>query len=185
METVKIPDRETGGWEIEGEEIGHVSTKYGDPGQDSSEPRPRWGVNTVWRLPNGTYALYRASMSVIYHAANTSCRNAGPRGSGSGQLSGSACLVRDMPDDAEPCRRCNPPWPEDMKPTDKVRFEFPRQSVEHDLSAAEVNRRMTQYRKHDGRQVSGASGPARALLEQCRENDPEFADAQLPMTKIG
>lgn len=185
METIKIPDRETGGWEITGDQIAHVSTEYGDPDQASNDRRPRWGVNTVWKLDNGTYALYRASMSVIYHTEKTSCRVAGPRGSGTGSQSGSLCLARDMPDNAEPCERCNPPWPEDLTPTSRVRFEFPRQSVEICEEPGLVIERMTRYRKHSGQSVSGASGPARELLQQCRDNDPDFADARPPMTRIG
>jgi hypothetical protein len=185
VETIRIPDRETGGWEITGEQIAHVSTEYGDPDQASNDRRPRWGVNTVWKLDNGQYALYRASMSVIYHTEGTSCRVAGPRGSGTGSQSGSPCLARDMPDNAEPCERCRPPWPEDLNPTTKVRYEFPRQSVEICEEPGLVIERMTKYRKHSGQSVSGASGPARELLAQCRANDPDFADARPPMTRIG
>jgi hypothetical protein len=177
METVKIPDRETGGWEITGDQIARVSTDNGR--------RLRWSVNAVWKLADGTYALYRASMSVLYHRPDTSCRTYGREGEGTGPQSGEECRARDLPPNAEPCDKCEPPWADDLRPDEKVRFEYPRQSVVICESPNRVIKEMTSYRRLSGEEVSSTSGPARGLLEQCRANDPGFADARPPMTRIG
>lgn len=176
METIEIPDRETGGWSIEAEaEIGRVSSEWGNPEFERSEPRLRWGENVVWRLAGHRWALYRASLSVIYHRPDTDCRIMGPDGPGTGGLRGTACKARDMPEVVEPCYHCRPPEP-DLLPDDAdVRFEFPRQSVEIYADPERLARRLISYRKITGDEVARLSGPARALLEQCRTNDPEFA----------
>ncbi len=189
MTLVKIPDRETGGWEIDGEEIAHVSTRFGDPEQKRADARPRWGDNYVWRLAPGPagprYALYRASMSVVYHTAGTSCRVTGSGGRGTGAQMGSPAAVKDLPDDAEPCWICEPPYPEDLAEGDSIRFEFPRQTLEICDGADQVIRRLTRYRRHTGQELTGASGPARELIAQCREHDPgNFGAPDLPMQRI-
>jgi hypothetical protein len=182
---VKIPDRETGGWEIEGEEIGRVSSKYGDPDQGRVTPRPRWGEQAVWRLDeSGRYALWRASMSVIYHRSPTTCRRSGQQGAGSGPMMGSKALPRDLPDDAEACPVCWPPEPEDLADDDEIRYEFTDQSLEIHDEPQQVIRRLTRYRRHTGEVMSGASGPSRDLLEQCRANDPDFAEAEMPAQRV-
>lgn len=176
VETVIIPDRDTGGWEIEVErEIARVSSEWGNPEFPRDEPRLRWSLNVVWRLAGYRWALYRASMSVVYHAINTDCRTMGPGGPGTGSLRGTACKVADMPDEAEPCWRCRPLPPDDLPDDADVRFEFPRQSVEIFESPERLSKRMVAHRKISGDEVVGLSGPARALLEQCRENDEDFA----------
>jgi hypothetical protein len=180
METIKIPDRATSGWEIEYEaEIGHVSTKMA-----GREERLRWGVNTVWKLSGDRYALYRASMSVLYHRPDTTCRTQGSGGPGTGGQMGSECLASELPDDAEACPDCEPAWPEDLDPDARVRFEFPRQSVVICDNPAQVVRKLTRHTRMTGQVVTGASGPAYDLIEQCRRNDPDFGASGIPMQKI-
>ena len=176
METIEIPDRETGGWSIDAEaEIGRVSSEWGNPEFERSEPRMRWGENVVWRLAGHRWALYRASKSVIYHRPDTDCRIMGPDGPGTGGQRGTACKAADMPDEAEPCYHCNPPEPAELPDDADVRFEFPRQSVEIYAEPSRLARRLFSHRKVSGDEVVSLSGPARALLEQCRTNDPVFA----------
>jgi hypothetical protein len=176
VETIVIPDRETGGWEIEAEkQIAHVSSEWGNPEVARNEPRLRWGENTVWRLAGRRWALYRASMSVIYHTPDTECRIMGPDGPGTGQRRGTACKARDMPEEVEPCWHCHPPEPEQLPGDADVRFEFPRQSVVIFTEPERLARALFSHRKVSGDEVVALSGPARALLEQCRENDPDFA----------
>lgn len=180
MPTIKIADRATGGWEIDYlAEIGHVSSKMA-----GREERLRWGVNTVWKLSGARYALYRASMSVLYHTAGTTCRTSGSGGPGTGGQMGTECPASDLPDDAEPCPDCEPPWPEDLAPGERVRFEFPRQKVWICDSPAEVISKLTRHTKMTGQTVTGASGPAADLIEQCRRNDPDFGASGIAMQKI-
>lgn len=182
---VRIADRETGGWVIEGEEIARTSSQYGDPEQERTEPRPRWGEQAVWKLEEtGKYALWRASMSVIYHTSPTSCRRSGQSGPGSGTMMGSKATVSDLPDNAEPCPRCHPPYPEDLPAGFEIRYEFPEQSLEIHDTPQQVVARLTRYRRHTGQLMTGASGPSKDLLEQCRFNDPDFADAPMPATRV-
>jgi hypothetical protein len=183
---VRVPDRETGGWEFDGEEVARVSTRYGAEGEGSREARPRWGENAVWKLDGDRgYAVLRASFSVIYHTNPTRCRNAGSEGPGSGPQSGLPAKVTDLPEDAEPCPRCEPPPIADLLVNDKIRFEFPRQSVDVCEDPAAVIRCLTHHRRHTGERQVTISEPVRALIVQLREADPAFATAHLPMQRIG
>lgn len=180
MGLIQIPDRETGGWELDVDaEIGRVNTKFGAPGQGLRVPRPRWGENIVWRLVSGKYAVLRGSYSMIYHTEPTTCRTI------TKAFSGSPATVADLPDDAVPCPRCEPDWPEDLPDDAAVRFEFPRQGVDICDTPAQVITRLTEHRKHSGERVVTVSEPVRDLLEQCRTNDPAFVGTSLPMQRIG
>ena len=179
MATVKVPDRETGGWEFEGEEIARVSSKFGAPGQNLRMPRPRWGENVVWRLDNGKYGVLRGSYSVLYHTEPTTCRTV------TRAFSGQPATVADLPDDAVACPRCNPDWPEDLPDDAVIRYEFPRQSMDICDGPSQVITRLTAHRKHTGEQVVTVSEPVRDLIAQCRRADPAFATQQLPMQRIG
>lgn len=185
-ELVRIPDRMTGGWEFEAEWGEEISTRYGEEGQGNREGRPRWGVNAVWKLTDGKgYAVLRASYSLIYHTEPTTCRNAGNEGPGTGPQSGMPAPVDDLPDEAEPCGRCRPPYPEDLPYGATVRYEYPRQTVKVIATPAEVIRQLTQHRKHTGDQVVSVSDPVQALIFKLRQRDPAFAGSQLPMQRIG
>jgi len=180
MPVIKIHDRDTGGWEIEYEcQIGHVSSKMA-----GREERLRWGENTVWKLAGGRYAVYRASLSVLYHTADTTCRVMGSGGPGTGDQMGSECEASELPLDAEPCQDCAPPFPEDLDDDEVVRFEFPRKRVWICETPAQVIRKLTVHTKMTGQTVVGASGPAKDLIEQCKRNDPAFRADKVPMQKI-
>ena len=177
---VRVPDRETGGWEIDAEaEIARVSSKYGAPGQGLRDPRPRWGENVVWQLSSGKYAVLRGSYSVMYHTEPTSCRTV------TKAFSGQPATVDDLPDEAMPCPRCEPGWPQDLPADAKIRYEFPRQSLDICDDPGQVIKRLTEHRKHTGERVVTVSEPVRDLIAQCRSADPSFATAALPMQRIG
>jgi hypothetical protein len=180
MALVRVPDRETGGWELDVEaEIARVSSKYGAPGQGLKVPRPRWGENVVWRLTSGKYAVLRGSYSMIFHTEPTTCRTV------TKAFSGQPATVDDLPDEAIPCPRCNPDWPEDLPPDTKIRYEFPRQSMDICDTPAQVIARLTEHRKHSGERVVTVSEPVRDLISQCRQADQAFATTALPMQRIG
>lgn len=178
MARIQVPDRETGGWVINGTEIAKVSSKYGAPGQNRRTPRIRWSENTVWRLDSGKYAVLAGSYSHIYHTDPTSCRTFG------GAFSGQPFPVRDLPREAEPCYVCNPPWPDELTAAEKIRYEVPRQQMDICDTPEDVIRVLTNYRKHSGSRATGVSEPIRALIQLCREADPDFADAEMPMQEI-
>lgn len=179
MARIVVPDRVTGGWVINGTEIARVSSKYGAPGQNRDRPRDRWSENTVWKLDSGKYAVLRGSYSVIYHTEPTHCRTFG------GAFSGQPVTVDDLPDDATPCWTCKPPWPEDLPEEDKIRWEVPRQQLDQCDTPEDVISVLTSYRKQAGSRATGVSEPVRALIELCREADPDFAEARMPMQEIG
>lgn len=178
MARIEVPDRETGGWVINGTEIAKVSSKFGAPGQKRRTSRIRWSENTVWRLDSGKYAVLAGSYSHIYHTDPTTCRNYG------GAFSGQPYPVRELPDTAEPCHVCNPPGPDDLYADDKIRFEVPRQEMDICDSPEDVIRVLTNYRKHSGSRATGVSEPIRALIQLCREADQDFALAEMPMQEI-
>lgn len=181
---IEVPDRETGGWVINGTQIARVSSKFGAPGQNRRRPRSRWSENTVWRLDSGKFAVLAGSYSHIYHTEPTSCRTFG------GAFSGQPFPVRELPRDAngtvlaEPCWVCTPPWPEDLGPGEKIRYEVPRQQMDICDTAEDVIRVLTNYRKHSGSRATGVSEPIRALIQLCREADQDFAEAEMPMQEI-
>lgn len=184
MARIVVPDRETGGWVINGEQIAHISTRFGAPGQNRSSPRIRWSENTVWRLDSGKYAVLRGSYSMIYHTEPTACRTFG------GAFSGQPATPRDLPRDAdgviiaEPCWVCAPPFPDELAPGDKIRYEVPRQQLDQCDTPEDVVSVLTSYRKHQGSRATGVSEPVRALIAACREADPDFAMAEMPMQEI-
>jgi hypothetical protein len=175
---IEVPDQDTGGWVIEGTEIARVSSKFGAPGQNRTRPRERWSENVVWRLASGKYAVLRGSYSTVYHSDPTGCRTQG------GAFSGVPIRVADLPANAEPCWICDPPYQEDLADQEKVRYEVPRQQMDICESAEDVISTLTSYRKHSGSRATGVSEPVRALIQQCREHDPDFTEVELPMQRI-
>jgi hypothetical protein len=179
LETVRITDRLSPPVEITGTKIGHIDTREGAPEQSLGRPRRRWGVNRVWRLRSGGYVLAREAYSVIYHTNPTTCltRN--------GLQSGDPADVDELPDEAYPCWACKPPYPEALDDGGKpVRFEFPRRTIDQCSDPGQVVYRLTNSRKFSGILAQEIPEPTRALLEQCRDHDPDFADAEMPVQRI-
>lgn len=175
---VQVPDRDTGGWEIVGEEIAHVTSKHGAPGEQRRFSRDRWSEYTVWRLASGRYALLSGSYSTVYHTEPTSCRTTG------GGFRGEVFPVGELPDDVQPCWVCNPPEPEDLPESEPIRFEVPRQQLRMFDTPEDMIRSLTRHTKHSGSEVTGVSRPVAALLEKLRASSPDFASVQMPMQRI-
>ena len=177
LQTIVIRDRLAGDTEITGYVIGEISTRMGAPSQGYQRPKVRWGVNRVIKLESGGYVLIREAFSVIYHTRNTRCLTANRI------QRGEPTSYRELPDDAKPCFECNPPWPEDLLDDEAIRFEFPRRSIDRCDDAAAVILELTTSRKYSGVRSQEVPEPVRALLAQCRENDPEFETTR-PVQKI-
>jgi hypothetical protein len=175
---VEIPDPQANlTHEIDGERIAFVSTRRGP--QDRFPPRPKWGENAIYRLASGKYLLHRAGYSVIYHTSPTSCRTT------TGSPSGDKATVADLPDDAVPCEQCAPPYPDELADDEEIRYEYPRHSFDECETPAQVSARLTSMRRHSGVRSRTLSEPARELLEQAMENDPEFGDAPRSVSRYG
>lgn len=179
LQKVTITDRVLGSFVITGYQIGRIDTREGAPGQRLDRPRPRWGVNTVWKLRDGTYVLVREAFSTVYHTAGTSCRTKNKL------QSGEPATVADLPDDAVPCWVCHPAYPDELGEREQIRFEHPRRTIDQCQDGAQVIARLTTSRKHSGVVTTETPEPTRALLLQCRSNDPRFATAQAPAAAFG
>lgn len=174
MATVLIEDRFFS-TQFEGTRIAGESARSADP----ERPSVRWAELEVYKLDSGDYLIHRIGMSRVYHQPDTECSTA------SGQPSGDPATRADIPDDAVSCDRCLPPWPEDLKPGEKIRFEFPRHTIDRCEDPAGVIERLTNMRnRKSGTRTSVISVPVQALLVQCMANDPEFAAAPKPVQKI-
>lgn len=186
MAQIRVPNYETGAdWVIDGEQIAVVNSRWGSQDEPRRTPRPRWGEYFIWKLDSGRYGLYRASFSVIYHTEHTSCRMNGPGGRGTGGQMGKPATVEDLPDDAEPCPDCRPPYPDELGDKEPIRFEFPRQGLVVIRTPEEVIDTLGRFRRQTGEEVFELSGPSQELIRQCRDNDPAFRATNMPVTRIG
>ena len=190
LETHEIDDRELGRKRITGYRIGSVSTIVGPPDRDHPTPKDRWSVSTVWKLRNGSYLLLRESYSKLYHAEPTFCRTS------TGLFSGEPVTVADMGteldatlglglNDAVACPDCQPDYPENLQADDVIRYEFVRREIYECAYRDQVVRRLTRSRKNNGASSTVVPGAARALLEQCRLNDPDWTRDGMPVEMIG
>jgi hypothetical protein len=136
--------------------------------------RTRWVEIKVYHLEDGSWLAHRAGVSTIYHRAATGCRRKNLR------KPGMVATVRDLPDDAEPCSQCNPPYPEDLDDDEQIRFEFPQHTIDRG-TPAEIVAALTTSRKPDsGARVVKISGPVRDLLEELMGSYPEFSGLSMP-----
>jgi len=122
----------------------------------------------LWLLTSGSWLIYRSARSIIYHTEPTTCtlRN--------GLQRGETATVNDLPDDADPCEYCEPPWPEELADIQKIRYEFPRQSVKQARTPADVITKLTTARDRGGVTNIIWSKPVQDLLDQAAERFPEF-----------
>lgn len=190
LETQTIDDRELGTKRITGWRIGTVSTITGPPDRADPRPKDRWSVSTVWKLRDGSYVLIRESYSKIYHAEPTFCRTA------TGLFSGEPVTVAEMESeldatlglalsDAVSCPDCEPPYPEELQPEEVIRYEFVRRSIDQCAYRDQVVRKLTRSRGSSGTISTVVPGASRALLEQCRRNDPDWTPDGMPVELIG
>jgi hypothetical protein len=148
--------------EITGTLIGHGSSR-----RDGS---PAWADVEVYRLDGGGFLVHRIGMSLVFHRADTTCATR------DGRQRGDPAGVSDLPDDAEPCRVCAPPWPEDLPDGEAViRFEFPRHAFDGCDSPEQVAEKLTVIRHRDKTRSVQFSQPVNDCLEECAANDPAFA----------
>lgn len=132
----------------------------------------RWVDIALYGLDGGTYLVHRIGQSLVYHRGDTGCLTS------TSKQAGDKATVADLPDDAEPCERCNPPWPEDLADDAEIRYEFPRHTLDECSTPAEVISRLTSMRKRRARTSTRVvSEPVRELLEGAAASDPRFAEA--------
>ena len=177
LEHVTLPDRIQGGWEINGYRIADVSTE--DEPNRSGGRRARWSHDIIWRLESGKYALYRSSQSHVYHSDPTTCLTR------AGAMSGERVRADDLPDGAIACWVCEPPYPDELRPRDWVRYEWPRQSLAVCEEPHQVIDQLTTSTRYSGAQVSGVPDNTLKLIGQARDNDSYFATADQPVRRIG
>lgn len=161
MELVRIEGNRKA-TEFQGTLVAEVST-YGPD-------RSRWFEMRLWHHSDGGWVVDRVSMSVRYHASNTTCRRNDDR------LMGTPTKVADLPPEAEPCPDCDPAWPDELSGETRVRFEAPRHTVIHCPTARDVIEAVTVDRNRPGSQPF-ASGPATELLTKAAGLVPEIAAA--------
>ena len=130
----------------------------------------KWFTVELYAMDDGTWLAHRTGWSVIYHTRNTRCTTRGSR------QRGEPASVDDLPDDADPCPECNPPYPEDL-PDGKgvIRFEFPRHSWDQCPTPHAVKLKLTTARSKDGSVSEFMSDPVDRLLRSAARVYPEFA----------
>jgi hypothetical protein len=172
MSTIRI-EQEHHDTEFEGRQIAKVATPN----------FPRWVEMTLYSLDTGGYVLHRIGQSMVYHAAGGVCGD----GESASRTAGCARItVDDLPDDAEPCKFCEPPAPVDLPTRLPVLFEQPRHTIDRCADPATVIKRITRAR-HRGSGITSSviSRPVKDLLTQAMVNDEGFAHAPKPVEKIG
>jgi hypothetical protein len=139
----------------------------------------RWVELKLYALEGGGYLVHRAGMSNVYHRAGTTCTTA------SGLQQGTPGTVEDLPDDALPCERCEPPWPEDLGDNEQIRYETTRHTIDRVDTPAEVVEKLTVYRnRRTGRREMRFSEPVQDLLAKAVANDPGFLMPDQPVERI-
>lgn len=157
---VLIEDRGTV-HEIDGKVIGEAGT---------NPSKLRWMQITLYRLASGGLLLHRVGYSKVYHDNTGRCRTL------QGRVSGSPATVEDLPDDAEPCEKCQPAEPEYLGDSESIKFEFPRHTFDSCDTAQDVEDKLA---PRDGKEMSE---PSQNVLDQAARNDPEFA--ALPRRRV-
>lgn len=153
--------------------------------RDATGNDPRWIEFEIFELDDGAgFATVRGGMSRVYHDLRTRCTTA------DGGQAGVAVKVSEMleicdrieaEDGPLSCPRCQPPWPENLLPEDRVRFEMPRMTVDIYATARETIERLTTVRdRATGHTGTMISAPVARLLEKARRNNRQFHDAVLP-----
>lgn len=156
--------------EFDGEIIaGPVSTGY----------EPRWVEFTIYRRLDGPagYVVHKKASSWVYHTSDTTCMTA------AGRPSGGTATVDDLPDEAVPCERCQPPAPVDLRDDEPIRFEFPRHTIDRCPTAGHAVERLTTMNPRNGGRAVVVSEPVEELLAQAAVNDEGFAQAR-PVQKL-
>lgn len=143
-----------------------VSTERDEHG----DKRDRWVEFELYQLASGSWLVHRAGMSDVYHTAGTRCVTR------TGRKSGSPALVAQLPDDAVPCVRCKPPWPESLRDDEPIRYEFPRHTWDECPTAEIVQAKLTTIHSRDGTISVVTSDPVDELLRGAAASHAEFAE---------
>ena len=150
------------GREINGELACPPVTTYGST-------KDRWVEFEVYAMADASWLIHRIGKSVIYHRADTSCTTR------TGVPSGSPAGVDDLPDDAMPCPRCLPAYPDELPDgPGTVRFEFPRHTWDSCPTPELAAAKLTTIRSRDGTVTVHMSDPVADLLRQLAVKYPEF-----------
>lgn len=141
----------------------------------------RWVEIAIYALDDGRWLVHRVGMSYVYHRANTRCRTKLGKQSGDPIRS-----IADLPDEAVPCERCEPDWPEDLPDTPGiVRFEFARHTFDTCPDAEKAYAKLTTVKDRDGTETTFVSDPVAELLDAAAAASPEFARFTTPVESIG
>jgi hypothetical protein len=170
--TVRVEDRHSA-TEFDGDLIAEVSTRKPDS--------TRWVEIRLYHLADEAgWLVHRVGQSLIYHQADgATCKTSTQR------PSGDTATAKDLPAEAASCDRCQPPWPEDLAEDEKIRYEFPRHTIDRCETPAQVIRRLTvSHQRGSGMRSTMVSEPVSDLLRQAAENDPDFARAEKPVERI-
>ena len=180
LETAVIPDAEAGGTTIIGYKIADKSTWGLDESAPAGvqRPRPRWSHQRIWKLESGRYVLVREAYSLVYHTLDTPCLTAGGEQSGvpvtREQMATYAQALHYTEDDLVACEDCLPPYPEELRAGQRIRYEVPRPSIDRCEEPAQVRDRLTRRKKRSGMQSTTMSPTSRELLRQCALHDPDW-----------
>jgi hypothetical protein len=156
------------GREIDGELACPPVTTYGSA-------KDRWVEFELYALADGSWLIHRIGKSNIYHRADTLCTTR------TGRQSGEPAGVDDLPDEAMPCPRCHPPFPEDLpEGAGTVRYEYPRHTWDECPTPELVREKLTTIRSRDGSVTTYLSDPVADLLRQAAARYPEFTDVASP-----
>jgi hypothetical protein len=126
------------------------------------EDRPRWVTMEIYKRDDGGYVLYRVGQSLIYHRTGMSCTK-----------SGVSVMWEELPDDAMPCQRCNPPFPDALSDDEPVLKEIPWRSVHLCQTLGKVEQVLIDTAPHDstGERPNRLSSVASSLLLEAAQAD--------------
>jgi len=143
---------------------------------ENDRKRDRWVTFELYRLDNGGWLAHRVGESRVYHTLNTRCVTK------TGRPSGDPAAIGQLPDDAVPCPRCRPDYPENLPDTDGpvARFEFARHTWDECPTAYLVKEKLTTIRSRDGTTSTVTSDPVGKLLRGAARNYPEFIPLVTP-----
>lgn len=159
METVTVEGRDGKSADIHGVLLVPPVTTY-------SDDKDRWAEFRMYRREGGGYTVHRAGMSLVYHQLDGPCRTK------DGSPSGHVKKAGELPDNAVSCDACRPPYPEELRPDEEVRFEEPRHTINHCADAKEAVDALTWDPKNHRRSWTA---PVSDLIMACARVEPEFA----------
>lgn len=151
--------------EFEGNMISGATTERSDD--------PRWTEINIYKTVGGSYVIQRIGRSVVYHVRGSECNY------------GIATRVDKLPSDAEPCKICNPGFPEDLDVEDIVDFEIDIHSAEV-CTAAELPHRLTHKKtnRETGKEERFMSSVSRRALQGALDADEDLTNAVMNVRKV-